>query len=159
MPHVTACVAEAMFAWLPLLFAYRVVIVSIVFASRRAKCIVKLKFCCYAMGRQGTRNYPTLPSSGFVRVFGDSWQFLCIQSYEPQLVYVCTGMRRIEKGQSRLHTMWVCCRFQAMIGNLVATLTPRARIVPAVRLEDMSPDPAVVSVPRAVCTRIDRQVS
>jgi acylglycerol lipase len=35
-------------------------------------------------------------------------------------------------------------RFQSKIGNLMAALIPRARIVPAVRLEDMSPDPAVV---------------
>lgn len=35
-------------------------------------------------------------------------------------------------------------RFQAMIGNLLAACVPRARIVPAVKPEDMHPDPAMV---------------
>lgn len=36
------------------------------------------------------------------------------------------------------------CRLQAMAGNLLATAIPRARIVPAVRGEDMSSDAATV---------------
>ena len=37
-------------------------------------------------------------------------------------------------------------RVQAALGNLLATVIPRARIVPAVRGEDMSADPATVSL-------------
>lgn len=37
-------------------------------------------------------------------------------------------------------------RVQASVGNLLAKLIPRAQIVPAVRGEDMSDDPAVVSL-------------
>ncbi|GFR39898.1 hypothetical protein Agub_g403 [Astrephomene gubernaculifera] len=36
-------------------------------------------------------------------------------------------------------------RVQAMVGGLLATLVPRARLVPAVRPEDMSQDPRVVA--------------
>ncbi|GFR39691.1 hypothetical protein Agub_g166 [Astrephomene gubernaculifera] len=36
-------------------------------------------------------------------------------------------------------------RFQAMLGNLLAALLPRAKLVPAVRPEDMSQDPRVVA--------------
>lgn len=32
------------------------------------------------------------------------------------------------------------------MGGLLASLVPRSRIVPAVKPEDMSPDPAVVSL-------------
>ncbi len=39
------------------------------------------------------------------------------------------------------------CRLQAMVGNLLATAIPRARIVPAVRGEDMSADAATVCLP------------
>mmetsp|Transcript_24351 Transcript_24351/g.43652 ORF Transcript_24351/g.43652 Transcript_24351/m.43652 type:complete len:312 (+) Transcript_24351:77-1012(+) len=35
-------------------------------------------------------------------------------------------------------------KIQASVGNLIATLMPRARIVPAVRPEDMNPDPKMV---------------
>jgi acylglycerol lipase len=37
-------------------------------------------------------------------------------------------------------------RFQAAVGGVMARLIPRARIVPAVRPEDMSQDPRVVQV-------------
>ncbi len=36
------------------------------------------------------------------------------------------------------------CRLQAPLGGLFAMVIPRARIVPAVKPEDMSPDPKVV---------------
>lgn len=39
------------------------------------------------------------------------------------------------------------CRLQALVGNLLATAIPRARIVPAVRGEDMSADAATVRSP------------
>ena len=35
-------------------------------------------------------------------------------------------------------------RLQAPLGSLLAAVMPRARLVPAVKPEDMSPDPAVV---------------
>lgn len=36
------------------------------------------------------------------------------------------------------------CRLQAPLGGLLGRLVPRARLVPAVSPEDMSPDPKVV---------------
>lgn len=36
------------------------------------------------------------------------------------------------------------CRLQAPLGGLLGRLVPRARLVPAVNPEDMSPDPKVV---------------
>ena len=36
------------------------------------------------------------------------------------------------------------CRLQAQVGSLLAALVPAARMVPAVRPEDMSQDPEVV---------------
>lgn len=37
------------------------------------------------------------------------------------------------------------CRVQAAVGGLLSALVPRAKLVPAVRPEDMSQDPAVVA--------------
>lgn len=42
-------------------------------------------------------------------------------------------------------TNFQTCRIQAPIGGLLATLLPRAKIVPAVALENLSNSPAVVS--------------
>ncbi len=36
------------------------------------------------------------------------------------------------------------CRVQAKLGNVLATVIPRVRCVPAINPDDMSPDPAVV---------------
>ncbi len=43
------------------------------------------------------------------------------------------------------------CRVQAALGNLLAAVVPRARIVPAVRGEDMSGDQATVSFHSQSC--------
>lgn len=42
------------------------------------------------------------------------------------------------------HVTCCCCRVQAAVGGVMASLIPRARVVPAVRPEDMSQDPRVV---------------
>jgi hypothetical protein len=38
----------------------------------------------------------------------------------------------------------LCCRAQAAVGNLLASLIPRQQMVPAVKPENLHPDPEVV---------------
>ena len=51
---------------------------------------------------------------------------------------------RLKRGKGLLTSHAGQCRVQAALGNFLATVIPRARIVPAVRGEDMSADQATV---------------
>lgn len=61
------------------------------------------------------------------------------------LQYMCYAMQSLPCFLETL-TLLSDCRLQASIGGVLATIIPRARIVPAVKGEDMSTDPQAVSL-------------